>query len=175
MKERPMSLDETLQNGYRYALSLSHDTQLAQDLLQTACLKISKQGGPWHIRYLVTTIRNSYIDNLRRSRKLDFYPIDEIDMIGDVDLMLSSFDPQLESALAQLQEDVRELLYLSVVEEYSASELAELTQRPRGTILSLLYRTKKSLRQLLTADSYSHGDHGRQDPQDRPYNRKPNN
>ncbi|MEM9776786.1 MAG: sigma factor-like helix-turn-helix DNA-binding protein, partial [Chloroflexota bacterium] len=70
--------------------------------------------------------------------------------VGDVDMMLSSFDPQLESALAQLQDDVREMLYLSAVEGYSVTELAELTQRPRGTILSLLHRTKKSLRALLS-------------------------
>lgn len=150
MKEAPNSLDEKLQNGYRYALALTHDSQMAQDLLQTACLKISKRGGPWEMPYIVTTIRNSYIDNLRRSRKLDFYPIDEEDLVGDVDMMLSSFDPDLESALAQLQEDVRELLYLSVVEEYSASELADLTQRPRGTILSILHRTKRTLRGLLS-------------------------
>ncbi len=150
MDNSQLNLDDILQNGYRYSLALTHDTQLAQDLLQTACLKISKKGGPWEIRYLVTTIRNAHIDNLRRSRKLDFYPINDEDMVGDVDMMLSSFDPQLESALAELQEDVRELLYLSVVEDYSASELAELTQRPRGTILSILHRTKRSLRAILS-------------------------
>ena len=150
MRNQPLSLDEKLQNGSRYALSLTHDSQLAQDLLQTACLKISKRNGPWEMPYLITTIRNAHIDNLRRSRKLDFFPIDEDDLVGDVDLMLSSFDPQLESALAQLQDDVRELLYLSVVEEYSASELAALTQRPRGTILSILFRAKKRLRSLLS-------------------------
>ena len=150
MNEPQENIDQLLHNGYRYALALTHDSQLAEDLLQTACLKISRKGGPWEIRYLITTLRNAHIDNLLRSRKLEFYPIDEEDMVGDVDMMLSSFDPELESALAQLQDDVRELLYLSVVEDYSVSELAELTQRPRGTILSLLHRTKKSLRALLT-------------------------
>ena len=140
MPKQPDNLDDILQNGYRYALSLTHDSQLAQDLLQSVCLKISKKGGPWEIRYLIRSIRNGYIDNLRRSRKLDFYPIDDIDLVGDVDLMLTSFDPELESALAQLREDSRELLYLSIVEGYTASELAELTQKPRGTILSILHR-----------------------------------
>lgn len=150
MTETNESLEQILQNGYRYALSLTHDSQMAQDLLQSVCLKISKRGGPWEIRYLITSIRNGYIDNLRRSRKLDFYPIDDIDLVGDVDLMLTSFDPDLESALAQLREDARELLYLSIVEGYTASELAELTQKPRGTILSILHRTKQKLRGLLT-------------------------
>ena len=149
MDNRTENLDQLMHNGYRYALALTHDSQMAEDLLQTACLKISKRDGPWNIRYLITTLRNAHIDNLRRARKLDFYPIDDEDLVGDVDMMLSSFDPQLESALAQLQDDVRELLYLSVVEDYTVTELSELTQRPRGTILSILHRTKKSLRVLL--------------------------
>lgn len=155
MDESTTNIEPLLQNGYRYALSLTHDSQLAEDLLQTACLKISRKGGPWNIRYLITTLRNAHIDNIRRAGKLDFYPIDEEDLVGDVDLMLSSFDPELESALAQLQDDVRELLYLSVVEDYTVTELAELTQRPRGTILSILHRTKKNLRALLTSSPIS--------------------
>lgn len=146
------NLDDILQNGYRYALALTHDSQRAQDLLQSACLNITKRNGPWKIRYLITTIRNIHIDNLRRSRKLHFYPIEDLEVVGDVDMMLSSFDPQLESALARLPEDVRELLYLSVVEELTASELADLTERPRGTILSILHRAKAQLRGLLSRD-----------------------
>lgn len=143
-------LDDLLHRGYRYALSLTHNSETAQDLLQDACLRISRRGGPWSIRYLITTIRNRHIDLQRRSSKLDFTSLDEFDLIGDVDVTMRSFDPQLERALAQLNEDERELLYLSVMEGYSASELAKLTKRPRGTILSSLHRSKKKLQKLLT-------------------------
>ncbi len=143
-------LDEMLQRGYRYALALTHDAEMAQDILQEACLKISRRGGPWLIGYLLTTIRNSHIDHLRRARKLQFDPIDDMDLIDDIDIELTSFDPQLEAALAHLREDERELLYLSIVEGYSTSELADLAERPRGTILSTLHRAKQKLRKLLT-------------------------
>ncbi len=147
-------LDELLHRGYRYALSLAHDCEMAQELLQDACLKISRRGGPWQIRYLITTIRNGYIDSYRRAKKFDFYPIDEFDLIGDIDVVLTALDPQLEAALAQLREGERELLYLSIMEEYSASELAALTERPRGTILSTLHRAKQKLRTFLTQNVY---------------------
>ncbi|MEM7343606.1 MAG: RNA polymerase sigma factor [Chloroflexota bacterium] len=143
------NLDDLLQRGYRYALSLTHNDDMAQELLQEACLKISRRGGPWQIRYFMTTIRNSYIDGFRRSKKVEFYPLDDIELIGDLDITLTSFDPQLESALAKLGDTERELLYLSVVEGYPASELAQLTDRPRGTILSTLHRAKQKLRVLL--------------------------
>ncbi len=145
-------LDDILHRGYRYAFSLTHDDEMAQDILQEACLKISRRGGPWQIPYLVTTIRNTYFDSLRRSRKIKFEPLDDLDFMGDIDITLTSFDPQLETALGQLRADARELLYLSVVEGYSANELAELTQRPRSTILSILYRTKQKLRIFLAQD-----------------------
>ena len=145
-------LDDLLQRGYRYALSLTHDNEAAQDILQSACLNICRRGGPWYIGYLITTIRHSHIDTLRQTQKLNVYPIDDMDLIGDIDIALTSIDPQLEAALGYLREDERELLYLSVVEGYPARELAELTERPRGTILSLIHRAKQKLRLLLTQD-----------------------
>ena len=86
-------LDDILHRGYRYAFSLTHDDEMAQDILQEACLKISRRGGPWQIPYLVTTIRNTYFDSLRRSRKIEFEPLDDLDFMGDIDIILTSFDP----------------------------------------------------------------------------------
>lgn len=144
------SLDELLNRGYRYALSLTHSSEAAQDLLQDACLRISRRGGPWKVSYLITTIRNRHIDQQRRAAKLEFSPIDENDLIGEIDFSVLMVDPQLEAALDLLRAEEREMLFLSVVEEYSASEIAKLTKKPRGTILSILHRTKKKLQKLLT-------------------------
>lgn len=99
---------------------------------------------------MITTIRNRHIDIHRRSQKFDFAPLDDFDLIGEIDVTMSSFDPALERALAQLNDDERELLYLSVMEGYSTGEIAKLTKRPRGTILSMLHRSKKKLQKLLT-------------------------
>ena len=57
--------------------------------------------------------------------------------------------PALHRALGTLRPDERETLFLAVVEGYTAQEIADMTQRPRGTILSLLHRTKEKLRNLL--------------------------
>jgi len=144
------ALGDLLNRGYRYALSLAHDADMAQDLLQDACLRLSRRGGPWKVGYLITTIRNCYIDGYRRSQKFEFSSIDNLNLVGDVDVYMTSLDPQLESALAQLRIEERELLYLSIIEGYSAGELAKLTEKPRGTILSILHRAKKKLRGILT-------------------------
>lgn len=141
-------LDDLLQRGYRYALSITHDSDLAQDVLQDACLKLSRQGGPWNIRYLITTIRTCHIDTFRND-KLDLFPLHDADLSISSDMTFPSFDRDLEDALADLNPEARELLYLSVVEGYTAAELASLTDRPRGTILSTLHRARKTLKQQL--------------------------
>jgi len=155
MTQTTDGLEELLHRGYRYALSLTHNNEMAQDLVQDACVRISRRGGPWKIRYLITTIRNGFIDQCRRAAKIDFTSLGEMDLIADVDLVsdidmsIASFDPPLELALAQLRDDERELLYLSIMEEYSASEIAKLTGRPRGTVLSILHRAKIKLQKSL--------------------------
>ena len=77
MAEGPEELEQLLQRGYRYALGLTHERARAEDLLQEACLRISKRGGPWRLAYLCTVVRNVYIDEYRRGQKIRFNPLAE--------------------------------------------------------------------------------------------------
>lgn len=151
----PEGIDDLLDRGYRYALSLAHDAAEAEDLLQDACLSILGSGAKWERSYLFATLRNRFIDRYRRNRKIMFLSLEaEDDVSNDVkdenwdsaDVLLNG---QLERALASLRAEERETLFLAVVEGYTAEEIAELTSRPRGTILSLLHRTKAKLRDVL--------------------------
>jgi RNA polymerase sigma-70 factor, ECF subfamily len=56
----------------------------------------------------------------------------------------------LHEALGSLREDERETLFLAVVEGYTAEEIAQLSGRPRGTVLSMLFRAKGKLREKLS-------------------------
>ena len=55
----------------------------------------------------------------------------------------------LNRALAALRPAERETLFLADVEGYTAQEIADLTGHPRGTVLSLIHRTHRKLRDLL--------------------------
>jgi len=55
----------------------------------------------------------------------------------------------LHKALGRLRVEERETLFLAVVEGFSTQEIAAMTNRPRGTVLSMLHRTKSKLRKLL--------------------------
>ena len=59
---------------------------------------------------------------------------------------------ELERVLARLRVEEREVLYLAVAERYRAAEIAAMTGRPRNTVLSLMHRAKRKLRELLLAE-----------------------
>jgi RNA polymerase sigma-70 factor (ECF subfamily) len=148
-------LRDLLQRGYRYALSLTHEPDQAEDLVQDAALSISRRGGPWNMPFLITIIRNRFIDVYRRKKLVPFESIDEqaYDIYEDDSLPDPVENDHMEAILAGLKPAEREILYLSAVEEYTTAEIAEMTGRPRGTVLSLLHRTKLKLRKRLTHEA----------------------
>jgi len=57
--------------------------------------------------------------------------------------------PQPSAALETLRPVERESLFLSAVEGYTAQKIADFTQQPRGTILSLIHRARKKVSSLV--------------------------
>lgn len=158
-REMPEGIDSLLESGYRYAFSLARDAAAAEDLVQDACLSILAAGAAWERRYLFATIRNRFIDGYRKNRKILFLSLERDEESGEGEPVDPNWEAPdvlqsglLERALASLRPEERETLYLAVVEGYTAEEIAELTSRPRGTILSLLHRTKAKLCDLLGRD-----------------------
>lgn len=149
-------LDEMLDRGFRFALSLTHDRTDAEDLIQDAVATMLVKGASWQRPYLFATIRNRYIDGYRRRQNLEFVSLESQteSVFRNASGPLESVDPfesaQLQGALGGLRTDERETLYLAVVEGYTAEEIARITNRPRGTVLSLLFRAKRKLRDKLT-------------------------
>ena len=148
-------LKDLLQRGYRYALSLTHEPDQAEDLVQDAALSISRRGGPWNMPFLITIIRNRFIDVYRRKKLVPFESLDEVayDTYVDDSLPEPVDHDHLDAILGGLKPSEREILYLSAVEEYTTAEIAEMTGRPRGTVLSLLHRTKLKLRKRLSNET----------------------
>lgn len=152
-----LDLENLLHRGFRYALSLTHDEVLAEDLVQDACVKLIGKEKLWHRGYFFTTIRNRYVDMVRRSKKLVIYSMDEeqendrvpyLAVVTDSEANLSNADA-LEKALAQLRTSEREAFFLSAVEGYTAKEISRLTQTPRNTVLSHIHRARRKLAAML--------------------------
>ncbi len=147
---------EFLNAGYRYALSLCANHQDAEDLVHDAWIRLEKRyrNSPQK-PLLFRTIRNLYIDQYRRSRKVRFTSFDE----AGIDPKSESFEDaymnteEVQILLGRLRDVEREALYLSVVEGYTADEIATMTDSARGTVLSLVHRSRLKLRKWTGGES----------------------
>lgn len=140
-----------LQAAYRYALSLTHEPPDAEDLVQEAWLRLYQKHRHRIDRPLLfTTVRNLYIDQYRRNKLIVFEPYDEQTTTADAHIIPDRVDlSDLEPALAQLRPEEREAIFLNSVEGYTIQEIANFTDRPHGTVLSLVHRGKQKLARLL--------------------------
>jgi len=149
-------LEDLLQRGYRYAMSLTHDQTSAEDLVQDAWLAILHAGGPRTFPYLFSSIRSRFVNTRRREQSVPMLPLDEATVPGLVNghatgtgSVLVGFDRSLERALACLRPVEREVLFLSVVEGYTADEIGRLVGQSCGSVLSLLHRAREKARKCL--------------------------
>lgn len=148
-------MEKLLQSGFRYACALAHNHHDAEDLVQTAWLKTHKRYGNKTTKALFfTAIRNLYIDQYRRRKRIRFVELtrenEHISASGNTGgghTMVA-----IDQMLSSLRDIEREALFLHIVEGYSTEEIATMTGRPRGTVLSLIHRSKKKLAALDEAE-----------------------
>ncbi|MBI3308050.1 MAG: sigma-70 family RNA polymerase sigma factor [Candidatus Melainabacteria bacterium] len=142
------------------------DKELAEDLVQEACLKAYKSymskdfeitsPKSWLFKILV----NTHIDH---TRKKQFNTIDasEIDIpsrdITSGSVETNIFLGDLSNALKELEQEQRMVVYLADVKEFSYKEISEILDIPLGTVMSRLYRARQTLRKLLKEKGYSRG------------------
>jgi len=151
-----MNLEKLLHSGYRYAFSLTHSREEAEDLVQEAWFKLNRQKRTAFNKSLfLLTIRHQFIDQYRRGKLIVFEAMENEPVTKEN--KFSYYEncnyEQLESSLAILRTEEREALFLNAVEGYSAREIANMTERPRNTVLSLIYRSKQKLIKSLKQSS----------------------
>lgn len=146
---------ELLQDGYRFALSLTNNAADAEDLVQDSWIKLYERSGRIETRALFfTVIRNKFIDQWRRKKSV---PMVDFDSVLEHPQTGSNPDDRIllervYNALDQLQPQERETLYLQCIEEYTAQEISDLTGQPRGTVLSRISRGRSKLLSILGFD-----------------------
>jgi RNA polymerase sigma-70 factor (ECF subfamily) len=139
---------ELLQAAFRYAFSLTHHQCDAEDLVQSAWLKLLSMNAKVPAKnLLLVTIRNLFFDELRRRKIVSFCALDEEEPTACQSDKRSAFG-DIDTLLSELRPEERETLFLHAVEGYTASEISRLTGQPRGTVLSLMHRARQRLLKL---------------------------
>jgi RNA polymerase sigma-70 factor (ECF subfamily) len=139
---------ELLQAAFRYAFSLTHHQHHAEDLVQSAWLKLLSMKAKIPAKSLLfVTIRHLFFDDLRRRKIVSFRELDEEQVSTCQSAKLASSN-DVDTLLSELRPEEREALFLHEVEGYTASEISRMTGQPRGTVLSLMHRARERLLKL---------------------------
>lgn len=155
---------------YGAAMKMTRNQQDAQDLVQETFAKAFASFGTFaegtNLKaWLYRIMTNSYI-NVYRKRQREPYlgAVDELEdwQLGGAEstTAMSSRSAEAEAidrtpagivteALNGLPEDFRMVVYLADVEGFSYQEIAEIVERPIGTVMSRLHRGRAKLRQVL--------------------------
>jgi RNA polymerase sigma-70 factor (ECF subfamily) len=151
MSQARPDLMDLVERCQRFALSLTHESAAAEDLVQDAWFGVLRAGGPWTRPYLFQAIRNRFIDLCRRDQRVGFEeldpdaaPVSEADATADLPIEVRN--GALSSALTALRPEERAALFLAFVEGHTAQEISEILGRSRGSVLSLIHRAKAKVR-----------------------------
>jgi len=148
--------DDDLQQAYRYAISLTNDHESAKDVVHSAYVSIMEKNSRAESHaisdmryYFLRCIRNTFIDQKRIDMRWQVVDESHHDNMVDIGMDVLEATSINQSYLAKLwsifQPLERELLYLWAVEEYTIDEISQLTDIPRGTLLSRVHRIRKKV------------------------------
>lgn len=146
---------------YRVALYTLGNTHDAEDVVSETFLEAYRgiknlrdpeKVKPWMMRILSIRCKRKIGEYIQGRREMD---------IEDYTFVLSeSGDLSLETvqrldvveALNQLTDEERLIISLATIEGHTAKEIAQILEKPQGTVSSKLYRALAKLRELLQMD-----------------------
>ncbi len=143
---------------HRFALWLSRDPELAQDVVQEALVRawrsVDSLRDEGSVKtWLFTIVRREHARYYERKR-LETQDIDDLSP-ADSALIATGDDTDVDDmreAIWQLEEDYREPLVLQVLLGFSTKEIAEFMEIKPGAVLTRLHRARKKLMEQMSAD-----------------------
>lgn len=140
----------------RYARGLTGDREQADDLVQDTLERAWSRYSRWQRRgelraWMFGIMHNHFIDGLRARRRQPEY--DAQPNVPDIPVRAAQADDlelrDLDRSLQRLPADLRAVLLLVAVEEFSYREAAQVLDVPLGTVMSRLSRARERLAALL--------------------------
>lgn len=165
---------------YSAALRLTGDPAAAEDLVQDTYIRAIRffdhfQQGTNIRAWLFTILTNTFINSYRKesrerahvAKDLDLHEAEErlrtedaaVSLDGgagvpSIDVRLSD---EVRKALSELSDDFRTVVVLVDLYDFSYAEVAQMIQRPIGTVMSRLFRARRQLQNKLRDYAVSEG------------------
>ena len=142
--------------NYTDAEEIASDT-----FVQLALKKKTFRGDSAFRTYLFAIGRNRAVDLVRKRERrgeiIGESPEDRADgEMLDAQILRTERDAHLHSAISELCEDYRTVLYLVYFEDMNAESAGKVMKKNRKQTENLLYRAKKALRAILEKDGYGY-------------------
>ncbi|MDD9903530.1 MAG: sigma-70 family RNA polymerase sigma factor [Rhodospirillaceae bacterium] len=150
---------------YRTALRMTGNSHAAEDLVQDACLKAYAsfgrfQPGSNFKAWVFRILTNAFVDGERKRARTPLVDMetDLVEQIGgdavsrpnpEVHVLYRTFRSEAFKAMAALPADVRIVVALSLLEQFTYQEIADVVGCPVGTVRSRLSRGRQSLQAVL--------------------------
>jgi len=149
-----------LDAAYNLARWLSRSPVDADDIVQDAMLRAFRafdgfRGGDAKA-WLLTIVRNCWASAGTANRRRGHTPLEDENLVAEeatpeASAIQAGTRRQLDSMIAALPEEFREVLILREMEDMSYREIADVTGAPIGTVMSRLARARAMLRETAKA------------------------
>ena len=152
-------LEQSRPRLYRMAYAWTHQSALADDLVQETLAKAWKKGDQLRDlqsqeAWLFSILANCFRDHYRRHREMD--DIDEMDIPSEASPESENIQNEtvrkVRAAIAKLPEGQRQVVTLVDIEGFSYVDVAQILAIPSGTVMSRLSRARTALKEMLLAD-----------------------
>ena len=155
---------------YNFALRLTRNERDAEDLVQETYLRAFRffdkfEPGTNIKAWLYRILKNTFINRYRRAQRapdtVDFEKIESVHeslveqttgALGEdpeQELMRVVLDEEVEKAIGELPIEYKMVVVLSMIDDFSYKEIADILNCPIGTVMSRLHRGRKLLEQKL--------------------------
>lgn len=144
------------QSVYNFALLLSRDPAMAEDLTQEAFIRahtnLERFGPPWNFRtWIFRLTRNYFIDLTRKERGID--PLEDGDQVissnpgPEKETMSREVADRVQATLGRMSLQYREILVLRELNEFSYAEIGEILNISSSNVKVKLHRARAAFQE----------------------------
>lgn len=142
-----------MHSAYYVALAFVHNQQDALDISQEAFIRAFRRIRKFDIErpffpWLYKILKNLCIDHYKKRRRLNEVPLEDVRI-----LKAEHEDREMRDSLwkgiDKLPPEQKEVIILRYFRQLSYQDMAEVLDKPIGTIMSSLYYAKKRLKDIL--------------------------